>query len=150
MFVIPTRPPPRLSEPEKWSAEFNDFIAKCLVKDPNQRVSSTELLQVVTVYGCLNLLFNIRLLQHPFLLKAKSAAVCRDLIVEAEKCIKEVGGREKALGLDEDDEEDDEEESEGTSEVPSNLLFFISTVFLTISVARYWKETSRLFRIRFR
>lgn len=98
MFVIPTRPPPRLSEPEKWSPEFNDFIAKCLVKDPNQRVSSTELQQ------------------HPFLLKAKSPAVCRELINDAEICIKEVGGREKALGLDEDDEEDDEEESEGTSE----------------------------------
>jgi serine/threonine protein kinase len=46
MFVIPTRPPPRLSEPDKWSPEFNDFIAKCLVKNPKDRCSSEELLQV--------------------------------------------------------------------------------------------------------
>jgi len=28
------------------SADFNNFVAKCLVKDPTQRLSSTDLLQV--------------------------------------------------------------------------------------------------------
>lgn len=93
MFVIPTRPPPRLSEPDKWSPEFNDFIAKCLVKNPKDRCSSEELLQ------------------HPFLLKAKSPSVMRELIDYANVCIKEAGGREAALGLDDEDSDDDSEKS---------------------------------------
>lgn len=44
IFLIPTQPPPQLTEKEKWSAPFHDFLAKCLVKDPNQRASAKELL----------------------------------------------------------------------------------------------------------
>ena len=44
--MIPNREPPRLREPQKWSPEFNDFIARCLVKDPNERASGEELLEV--------------------------------------------------------------------------------------------------------
>ena len=32
IFLIPSKPPPRLSDPTKWSNEFNDFIKACLVK----------------------------------------------------------------------------------------------------------------------
>ena len=32
--MIPSRPPPRLTEPSKWSKELNDFVAKCLTKVP--------------------------------------------------------------------------------------------------------------------
>ena len=46
IFMIPNREPPRLREPQKWSPEFNDFIARCLVKDPNERASGEELLEV--------------------------------------------------------------------------------------------------------
>lgn len=38
--------PPTLEKPNKWSLYFNDFIAKCLVKNPNQRCSAAELLSV--------------------------------------------------------------------------------------------------------
>jgi len=37
--------PPTLKQPSKWSIKFNDFIAKCLVKDPEQRPSASDLLQ---------------------------------------------------------------------------------------------------------
>jgi serine/threonine protein kinase len=35
------------------SAEYNDFIAKCLVKDPEQRASADQLLQVHTLKSVL-------------------------------------------------------------------------------------------------
>lgn len=37
--------PPTLQQPNKWSPEFNDFIKRCLIKDPNQRPSIEELLR---------------------------------------------------------------------------------------------------------
>lgn len=37
--------PPKLESPSHWSKQFNDFIAKCLTKDPTQRPTATELLQ---------------------------------------------------------------------------------------------------------
>ncbi len=51
IFLIPSKPPPKLLEPvattdgpRKWSADFHDFIAKCLVKDPTQRLDAAQLL----------------------------------------------------------------------------------------------------------
>jgi serine/threonine protein kinase len=32
MEIIKKNPPPRLSNPSKWSGDFIDFISKCLVK----------------------------------------------------------------------------------------------------------------------
>lgn len=46
IFMIPNKPPPTLSDTEKWSPEFNDFIAQCLIKDSNQRPSAKDLLKV--------------------------------------------------------------------------------------------------------
>ena len=39
--------PPSLSS-EKWSAEFVDFVSKCLVKDVKKRWSMSELMEVST------------------------------------------------------------------------------------------------------
>ena len=44
--MIPTKPPPVFKEEAKWSAEFADFVAKCLVKNPEERATATQLLQV--------------------------------------------------------------------------------------------------------
>ena len=44
--MIPTKPPPTFKEPDKWSTEFQDFVSKCLVKCPEDRVTATELVQV--------------------------------------------------------------------------------------------------------
>ncbi|XP_069047374.1 myosin-IIIa isoform X4 [Lepisosteus oculatus] len=45
LFKIPRNPPPSLHQPELWSADFNDFIYKCLIKDFEQRPHVPDLLQ---------------------------------------------------------------------------------------------------------
>ena len=44
IFMIPSRDPPTLQTPNKWSADMIDFLSKCLVKDPTKRMSADELL----------------------------------------------------------------------------------------------------------
>ena len=44
--MIPMRPSPVFKKPEKWSASLNDFLSKCLVKNPDDRGSASALLQV--------------------------------------------------------------------------------------------------------
>ncbi|XP_054564180.1 serine/threonine-protein kinase 3 isoform X4 [Eptesicus fuscus] len=45
IFMIPTNPPPTFRKPELWSDDFTDFVKKCLVKNPEQRATATQLLQ---------------------------------------------------------------------------------------------------------
>ncbi|XP_053428738.1 myosin-IIIa [Nycticebus coucang] len=45
LFKIPRNPPPKLRQPELWSAEFNDFISKCLTKDFEKRPTVSDLLR---------------------------------------------------------------------------------------------------------
>eukprot|EP01121_Diplochlamys_sp_Union-15-3_P022636 TRINITY_DN9709_c0_g1_i2.p1 TRINITY_DN9709_c0_g1~~TRINITY_DN9709_c0_g1_i2.p1 ORF type:complete len:232 (-),score=27.85 TRINITY_DN9709_c0_g1_i2:30-725(-) len=42
--LILERPPPTLKNPKAWSEHLNDFIAKCLIKDPTERSSAIDLL----------------------------------------------------------------------------------------------------------
>ncbi|EER27587.1 Protein kinase domain containing protein [Coccidioides posadasii C735 delta SOWgp] len=44
LFLIPKAPAPRL-EGNKYSAHFRDFIAQCLIKDPDRRPTAKELLR---------------------------------------------------------------------------------------------------------
>jgi serine/threonine protein kinase len=39
IFMIPSKPPPKLKETDKWTPEFIDFIAKALVKKPEDRAT---------------------------------------------------------------------------------------------------------------
>eukprot|EP01102_Stenamoeba_stenopodia_P016684 TRINITY_DN5852_c0_g1_i3.p1 TRINITY_DN5852_c0_g1~~TRINITY_DN5852_c0_g1_i3.p1 ORF type:complete len:284 (-),score=42.45 TRINITY_DN5852_c0_g1_i3:9-860(-) len=72
LMDIVSNPPSRLSEPDKWSTEFNDFVAKCLVSDPNERTTPVELLQ------------------HPFLTKERnSSTALQSLLNECQQAIKQ-------------------------------------------------------------
>lgn len=50
LFLIPKAPAPRLEGPG-YSREFKDFIAACLVKDPDRRPTAKEMLQHRFVRG---------------------------------------------------------------------------------------------------
>jgi len=65
IFVIPSRPPPKLEQPEKFSDDFNDFIALCLVKKPEERMTATQLLET------------------PFMKKAQTTAILENMVNEA-------------------------------------------------------------------
>jgi len=45
LFLITTKGIPPLKEPHKWSADFNDFFAKCLEKDVDKRPTAEVLLK---------------------------------------------------------------------------------------------------------
>ena len=45
--MIPNSPPSRLRDPAKWSQSFVDFVSQCLVKDPKERPTSRQLLEVL-------------------------------------------------------------------------------------------------------
>lgn len=49
LLKIQKSEPPKLDQPSKWSHNFNDFIAKALVKDPVQRPTADVLLQVIKI-----------------------------------------------------------------------------------------------------
>eukprot|EP00736_Rhodelphis_marinus_P008235 Rmarinus@m.17198 len=87
IFMIPNRDPPRLTHPERWSDDMNDFVAQCLTKDPNLRPSAEQLLQ------------------HPFLTrKPAKPAVLADLI---DMCMDKIAEfRETATTADTDDNAD--------------------------------------------
>jgi protein-serine/threonine kinase len=44
MFLITAQDPPRLKERQRWSPEFQDFLSRCLVKNPARRAGAGELL----------------------------------------------------------------------------------------------------------
>jgi serine/threonine protein kinase len=99
IFMIPTRPPPKLSNPEAWSPEFISFVAACLQKKPQDRPTA------------------LKLLKHPFILRertVKSKAVVEILIKESDEISRTVGSREVALGIHSGDS-DSVEKASGSS-----------------------------------
>uniref|UniRef100_A0A3B5QKW4 Serine/threonine-protein kinase 3 n=1 Tax=Xiphophorus maculatus TaxID=8083 RepID=A0A3B5QKW4_XIPMA len=90
IFMIPTNPPPTFRKSEHWSEEFTDFVKKCLVKNPEQRATATQLLQ------------------HPFISQAKPVTILRDLITEAME-MKAKRQQEQQRELEEEDDNSEEE-----------------------------------------
>ncbi|KAF2753958.1 Pkinase-domain-containing protein [Pseudovirgaria hyperparasitica] len=66
LFLIPKAPAPRL-EGSKWSKDFKDFIASCLIKDPDRRATAKELLR------------------HRFIQRAGRTETLRELILRKEQ-----------------------------------------------------------------
>eukprot|EP01091_Cochliopodium_minus_P014305 TRINITY_DN482_c0_g1_i1.p1 TRINITY_DN482_c0_g1~~TRINITY_DN482_c0_g1_i1.p1 ORF type:complete len:247 (-),score=101.72 TRINITY_DN482_c0_g1_i1:135-875(-) len=108
IFMIPQNSPPTLDEPKDWPEEFNDFLSKCLVKNPEKRPFAKDLLS------------------HNFLKNAKPTSSLQDIIDQTAELIRQAGSRELALGFD-SEEEEDSEEGGSTSQKPtksnSNTLF---------------------------
>lgn len=65
IFMIPTKPPPSFREPDQWSPEFIDFVSRCLVKNPEERATASEMLQ------------------HEFIGNAKQPCILSGMIAEA-------------------------------------------------------------------
>ncbi|XP_068708436.1 serine/threonine-protein kinase 3-like [Montipora foliosa] len=87
IFTIVTQPPPTFKEAERWSNDFRDFVSRCLVKNPEERATATQLLQ------------------HSFIQAAKSVSVLNNMIQEALNIMEEESTR-----LDNEDEEGEGEE----------------------------------------
>lgn len=64
LLKIQKSDPPKLDQPGKWSKEFNDFIAKALIKDPTSRPTAEDLLR------------------HPFVSRNLDPKPVRDLLLE--------------------------------------------------------------------
>ena len=50
--------PPKLHDPHKWSKNFNDFVAKCLDKNPEVRLTARDLQKVCILFKMLLNNFN--------------------------------------------------------------------------------------------
>eukprot|EP00742_Colponemidia_sp_Colp-10_P001119 GILJ01001209.1.p1 GENE.GILJ01001209.1~~GILJ01001209.1.p1 ORF type:complete len:451 (-),score=53.86 GILJ01001209.1:189-1541(-) len=66
MFVIQKKPANSLTQPERWSPEFNAFVSRCLTVDPAARPSAKELLE------------------DPFILKGNRRGVLSELV---DRCV---------------------------------------------------------------
>ncbi|KAM9415999.1 serine/threonine-protein kinase 3-like isoform 4-T4 [Salvelinus alpinus] len=94
IFMIPTNPPPTFRKPELWTDDFTHFVKKCLVKNPEQRATATQLLQ------------------HPFITAAKPVTILRDLITESmEMKVKRHQEQQRELEQEDDSEEEVEVDS---------------------------------------
>merc|ERR1719264_2178794 len=40
-----SKPPPSFTKPDQWSSQFIDFVSQCLVKNPEERATASQLLQ---------------------------------------------------------------------------------------------------------
>ncbi|XP_018577649.1 serine/threonine-protein kinase 10 isoform X3 [Anoplophora glabripennis] len=91
LLKIQKSDPPKLEQPSKWSKEFNDFICKALIKDPQKRPTCDELLK------------------HPFINCTLDSKPLRDLLLEY-----------KAEVVEEELTDDDPEDNR-TSQIPLDI-----------------------------
>ncbi|XP_071350292.1 serine/threonine-protein kinase 4-like [Trachinotus anak] len=98
IFMIPTNPPPTFRNPNLWSSEFQDFVSQCLVKNPENRATATQLLQ------------------HPFIKSAKPSSILRALITDAMeiKLKKQEEAEQREQDAEDDDNSEDDEVDQGT------------------------------------
>jgi len=97
IFYIPMNPPAKFTDQSKWPPELNDFLAKCLTVDPAVRPPAKTLLE------------------HPFLKTCPDNYDSILQLMKEQEAVLEKVGREKALGLD--GEEDNGEECNATKRI---------------------------------
>lgn len=83
MRLVPQRPPPTLTDPRKWSKDFNDFIALCLTKDPENRPDCVELLGHAFIRGSRGSGALKERINECFILKLKEQAAKKTAASEA-------------------------------------------------------------------
>uniref|UniRef100_A0A0B8RQ25 non-specific serine/threonine protein kinase n=1 Tax=Philothamnus irregularis TaxID=1899461 RepID=A0A0B8RQ25_9SAUR len=93
LLKIAKSEPPSLAQPSKWSADFKDFLKKCLEKNVDARWNIAELLQ------------------HSFVTVTSNKPI-RELIAEAKAEVTEE--------VEDGKDEDEEEESENSLQLPAN------------------------------
>jgi len=93
LMMIPMREAPTFSHPDKWSRDFKDFVATCLIKSPEKRKSAEEMLK------------------HPWILQTKDNSVLVDLINKRRKA------EAAANGAEEEDTSSSSDEEESTSDM---------------------------------
>ena len=72
MHAIKSRPPPSLSEKNKWTPDFVNFVESCLRVNPDERPTSSQLLQ------------------HPFIKKyERSQAILSELVINSMDAIEQ-------------------------------------------------------------
>ncbi|XP_076678517.1 sterile20-like kinase isoform X3 [Andrena cerasifolii] len=91
LLKIQKSDPPKLDQPGRWSKDFNDFIAKALIKDPASRPTAEELIK------------------HPFISRTLDSKPIRDLLLEYKADVVE----EELV--------DEEAEEQRTSQLPLEL-----------------------------
>ncbi|XP_023125820.1 serine/threonine-protein kinase 4-like [Amphiprion ocellaris] len=98
IFMIPTNPPPKFRNPDLWSPPFQDFVSQCLVKNPENRATATQLLQ------------------HPFIKSAKPSSILRALITDAMeiKLKRQEEAEQREQDAEDDDNSDEDEVDQGT------------------------------------
>ncbi|XP_073539632.1 serine/threonine-protein kinase 4-like [Phyllobates terribilis] len=117
IFMIPSNPPPTLRKPENWSKQFIDFINQCLVKNPEQRASATELLQ------------------HPFVKTTKGVSILKHLINDAlEAKIKRSELQQREVEPEEEENAEEDDVDAGTMVQAQKLEFNTMQEFDTMSV----------------
>ena len=76
MFAIRKDPPQNLSDPSRWSPDFNNFVRRCLTLDPKSRPSAKELLQ------------------DPFIKKNRGSSVIAELVANSMDLIEKYRSRQ--------------------------------------------------------
>jgi serine/threonine protein kinase len=105
MKRIVNEPPTSLSNPERWSKEFNDFVRRCLTYDPNQRPTAKELMN------------------HPFILKySRGSSYIAELVHIS---LDEISYYRKTYLNDPGDEDHDnkDEEQGNDSQIFNSVVF---------------------------
>jgi len=119
IFLIPARDPPKLQKPEKWSKEFNDFLAVCLQKNPHNRPTSKELMN------------------HPFIKKGiRNQPMLKDLVEETLPALQ--AARERKKKEDAAKAESDDEDGRASNFTPGTTITInTATGSVTMSSGSY-------------
>ncbi|XP_023655496.1 serine/threonine-protein kinase 4-like [Paramormyrops kingsleyae] len=97
IFMIPTNPPPTFRSPDRWSEPLKDFVAQCLVKNPENRATATQLLQ------------------HPFIKGEKPNAILKALVTDAmEIKLKKQEAQQREQDQEDDENSDEDDVDQGT------------------------------------